>query len=372
MNMIGVEIFRTGNWIDSHGNSDAWVKADLAEAVANDKRPELAGLRKPIKLGHSGPFKEGQPALGWVTNLRLSPDGERVLADLTDLPQIVHDAIKQHRYDQVSAEIFADVRLNGQRIGPVFTGLALLGAELPAVSGLQGLEHYVEHALEGVTFHRFSALTDQGAMQRISNAGASTMDEKDVKARIDEAVAGVRQEFAQKAQTLEASLKSKDDELKTFRLQQESKDREAAILDFTTRHKAISDELNKLVAAGELTPALYARIEVNLEGQKREFRAGQELLVPASLVLELAKLASDKLPGKDGGARQSRKQPDSGEDAGRVLMGKAQVYAREHKIDHTAALEVVMGLPENRELAAAYAEQSVSAEPNAQKEDAHV
>mgnify|MGYP001597354377 CR=1 FL=1 len=355
----GVEIFAVGEW-----NGTTWARQDLQELVDNARRPELRGLRVPLKLGHSGEQEPGAPAIGWVENLRVSADGTKLLADLTGLPRLVYDAVRQGRYAQVSAEIFLDVRLKDQRVGAVLTGLALLGSELPAVAGLQGLDAYVDQVADA-TFARGATYTYQGAAQFTSSKGTSPMDEKELEARIKDAVAGVRQEFAQERQTLKTQLQEKETALQAVQQEQTRKEREQAVAEFTVKRKVLSDELHKLVLAGELTPALFAQIAVSLEQQQASYRAGGDIQVSAALVLELAKLASAKLP--QGNAAQKTGKL-TGEDAGVALDLKAKEYQAAHKgTDYGAALEAVMAL--NPQLAASYGEQMDNPEPNVVRKD---
>ena len=127
----GVEIFRTGRWKGKDfdtGDLDAMVDSF---GIGPDK----AGFRPPVKLGHLN--KSGDPAFGWVGSIRR--EGTRLVADLIDLPKEVFDAIRQRRFDAVSAEIAFDMEVNGKIIPLVLLGIALLGSQIPAVAGLKPL-----------------------------------------------------------------------------------------------------------------------------------------------------------------------------------------------------------------------------------------
>lgn len=129
----GVELVKAGTWRGRTGPVTI-TKADLADAVKAGSDAEVdAGA---IKLGHVSNLNEGQPAYGWVRNLRLSGDGGTLIGDLTDVPvklaQIMAKAFRRR-----SAELAFGVRTpGGKRYAMALTGLALLGATAPAVKGL--------------------------------------------------------------------------------------------------------------------------------------------------------------------------------------------------------------------------------------------
>src|SRR5262249_24509233 len=56
---------------------------------------------------------------------------------------VVMDAVSQGRYRRVSAEIWFNLRRGGQRFGKALKAVALLGADLPAVTNLQDLTAYL-------------------------------------------------------------------------------------------------------------------------------------------------------------------------------------------------------------------------------------
>jgi len=116
-----VQIFKSGTW-----NGDEYSESDLDAMVA---AASSVGFGIPIKAGHKD--DAGQPALGWVQNLKRV--GNALYADLVDLPKRVYDAIREHAFDAVSAEIFWNFSRNGKKYPRVLKALALLGAEIPAV-----------------------------------------------------------------------------------------------------------------------------------------------------------------------------------------------------------------------------------------------
>lgn len=124
------------------------TEQDLEEIAANFEA--LKQYIKPaIKLGHSDAQllagqTDGDPALGWVNGLRRS--GNKLIATVTNVPQKLVELIRKRRYARVSSELLTKFEETGWernlktgRKGKVLTGVALLGADVPAVASLNDL-----------------------------------------------------------------------------------------------------------------------------------------------------------------------------------------------------------------------------------------
>ena len=146
-----VEIFAVGKW-----NGEMFTEADLdAMAMASKE----VGYKPPVKLGHSKEI--GGPALGWMENIRR--EGSKLMADIMDIPQKVYEAIKDRRYDQRSVEIYENLKRNGKEWPRAIKALALLGADIPAVSDLKPLsEIALAEGSEFKTVSMFSMEIGQG------------------------------------------------------------------------------------------------------------------------------------------------------------------------------------------------------------------
>ena len=157
--VAGVEVFAVGTWTDSAGEITDWTLGDLQVMVAASK----AGVPQhiPVKAGHTqdgfnarlaealgvpqeivtGQKGQGQIALGEVVNLRL--EGDKLIGDFADVPGPVADLIESRGHSgftNVSAEIDFDMKAGDATWARVLSGVALLGAEAPAVESLAGLE----------------------------------------------------------------------------------------------------------------------------------------------------------------------------------------------------------------------------------------
>lgn len=132
-----VEIFAVGKW-----NGMTFSKKDLEGIAANFKKL-LEVLRVPLKMGHNDdqPMTDGQPAIGWVTNVELIND--KLIATFSDVPDIVIKAIDKKLYRNVSVELFSNFDYKGEHYDHVLSAVALLGADIPAVNTLADLGTYI-------------------------------------------------------------------------------------------------------------------------------------------------------------------------------------------------------------------------------------
>lgn len=105
------------------------------------KAHEAGVLRKPVvRLGHNDPRFSGDPAVGWVDNVRASEDGATLYGDLVGVPEWLAD-IMPSAYPSRSIEGMYDYTApNGETHDFVLTGLALLGATAPGIETLQSLQ----------------------------------------------------------------------------------------------------------------------------------------------------------------------------------------------------------------------------------------
>lgn len=129
----GVEVFAVGEWNgDNYTTEDLDIMVDAFQETSETFTP-------PLKFGHDDNQtilqQDGLPAAGWISNLRRM--GEKLIADFVDIPKQVFELIKNKAYDTVSAEIFWDAKVNGVSYKRVLSAVALLGADVPAVTNLQ-------------------------------------------------------------------------------------------------------------------------------------------------------------------------------------------------------------------------------------------
>jgi hypothetical protein len=212
----GVEIFSSGTW-----NGDVYNERDLDAMVSAF---HSLGIKPPLKLGHDEAQKwfgqkDGAPALGWVANLRRF--GKKLVADLVDVPDALHGMITSKRYRTKSAEVYWDYKDGEGRIWPrVLRAVALLGADLPAVSNLQDLQM----ALMADGTRDIRAYGSESNV-RIYYEGGQNMEEKHYQEKITsleaqlESERSSRAEWETRAIRAESTLGNRDEEfaLKQFR-----------------------------------------------------------------------------------------------------------------------------------------------------------
>jgi len=134
---LDVEIFAVGKWNGMEFTADDLQNIAAAFNTLQDNH------RVPLKFGHNNeqPVTDGQPALGWVKKVWV--DGAKLFATFADVPAIVMEAIKKKLYRNVSIELDLDVMYKSQHYPAVLSGVALLGADIPAVNTLKDLTHYM-------------------------------------------------------------------------------------------------------------------------------------------------------------------------------------------------------------------------------------
>jgi hypothetical protein len=141
----GVKVFAAGTWTDSSGATREWGEKDLDAMVEafKAKVPKIV----PLKCGHTsdafnkavadalgvplelitGDKGQGQVGLGRMATLERK--GNLLEASFENCPDAIAALIEGGQYSTVSVEIEDKIG----EYGPVITGVALLGAEEPAV-----------------------------------------------------------------------------------------------------------------------------------------------------------------------------------------------------------------------------------------------
>lgn len=136
--LAGVEIAKVGTWPASSGEVTI-TKADLAAAVA--AAPDLPPI--PLKFGHTDSRFDGDPAFGWVENLRVVRRGEVLVGDLVGVPAWLAKAMPIS-YPHRSIEAFSKFESTGKRYRFVVSALSMLGATPPAIHDLNSLKDILE------------------------------------------------------------------------------------------------------------------------------------------------------------------------------------------------------------------------------------
>lgn len=237
------EIFAVGTW-----NGITFSEDDLDDIVANfDKLAEKHNV--PLKLGHNDEQKitDGQPALGWVT--RVYREGKKLLADFTDVPRVIVDAIKKKLYRSVSVEVLFNVDNDGNKFNHVLDAVAILGADHPAVNNLADLDTLLAARAEFIGGHRVAFTVSEG---NVSDEGDIDMpiSEKDFE-KLQASVTSLSEKIDEKDGIID-ELRAKNDKLEKDAADREKAERAGKIA--ATREE-IKGLLDGAVTEGKITPA---------------------------------------------------------------------------------------------------------------------
>lgn len=144
-----VELIKVGAFDISNGIFN--VTTDLLRSVVDAHNAGVLPRKPVLKVGHTdGRFAgDGEPALGFVDNLRLTDNGNTVLGDYVNVPASVA-SILNHAWPDRSGEWDLNFRDESGRKWPcVLTAVALLGATGPGIRTIKSLQD-VQALYEGV------------------------------------------------------------------------------------------------------------------------------------------------------------------------------------------------------------------------------
>lgn len=348
----GVQLIRVGKWRGSAGETEFGI-GDLEDIVRSYVAlGTKTGFRPHLKLGHTESQRffgqrNGFPSLGEVVNVWR--DGDTVYADIENIPEALLDLIEKRRYTQLSIEIYPSYEYEGVKYRNVLAAVALLGAELPAVKGLNDLA-------QALFKDEAQIFADAQGKQEFTEMPAPTddknkTDEAAVQARIDAAVAAATKSFDEKLKAatdanaaLLARLDNTEAAARTAKV--------AAIVDAAIKDGKIAPKSrDAYIAMGEAQAASTVKVKFG-EGDKAVEKTGLDAF--AATVEGLAKIVELDEKGvtkvtKDnqGGDQPASERLDAMAHAA-VKDGKAKTYAE--------AFALVLSDPANAELKTAYAE----------------
>lgn len=333
-----VEIFSVGTW---RGSKKVTVTSNMLDSMvtAFNALSPISGLRPPLKLGHTDEQKlmngqrGGGPALGWVE--RIWREGDKIVADFSDVPDSILDLVRRKLYNHVSIEVFPTYEYEGNKFENVLTAVALLGAELPAVKGLKELSAslYDEAGVERVEFTEKEELEDMATFtqeQVDALVAAAVANEKTafeaahadaikVAKEATEAAEKARDEFKEKAETAETALQ-------TFRED--------------TAKAEVTATIEKAVADGKITVAQKDTYTQMAAGLSAKVKFGDKEKSPAEVLKEIfdGMGKTVKLSEKGAGGKS-----DSESDAGDEVLRRAKDKVKsDNKLALTEAVKIVL------------------------------
>lgn len=349
-----IEIFAAGKW-----NGLLFTEQDLHNIAATFSTLH-ENHKVPLKFGHNDeqPMTDGYPALGWIDKVWVENgvDGKpKLFAALSDVPKVVYDAIAAKRYRKPSIELDIGVEYKGKLYKYVLSGVALLGADLPAVSTLADLSHYMERAAFSSSARMsFSAYEDKPVKPNEEKSMSITKEE--MEARLEAERAKFDREQAAKDAAHQAELDA--EKAKVVEFEREKKER--AENEAKAKVKLARDNVTAILEDGVkkfgLTPA-------KRDSYRKLFGVDDDARVVEIDIEDLKNLIGTDKREKFGKEHAGNKgsqfddptdEGDTVEDTGDKLDFAARKIQRESggKLSYSAALEQAMR--DNIELASAH------------------
>jgi len=241
----GKEIFSVGTW-----NGIEFSEKDLDELISNFNTLKDS-FKVPLKFGHDEDHKDGQPAIGWIS--RVFKEGGKLLADFTDIPKTVFDAINAKLYRTISVEILLNAKINGDRFFNVLDAVALLGADRPAVSNLNSLDALLATRTAITGGHRVAFETIAGKSEFKVKVPKEDLDldKKEVQELIDAAT----KPLADNNVKLTKDLKDANDTIAQFTSDKADDEKTAKEEKVKLARKTVTDVLDAAVRSKAMTPA---------------------------------------------------------------------------------------------------------------------
>lgn len=331
------EIFSVGIW-----NGDAYTEGDLNEIVAAFYELQEK-IKPPVKLAHDNKMhlEDGQPALGWVKHLKKV--GDKLIATLSDVPEILYKAIKANRYKRISAEIYWNLKEGGKTFKRVLSAVGLLGTDIPAVSNLADLEAYLSMTPEAGTFEKMASYSfevNESGEIKPEKDEVNEMEEKEIKKLTDE---------LNEAKT---KLEKSEGESKTYKAELEVLKKEKADSLKKARTDEIKEFCEQMVKDGKMTPAARDILTKDLDTHVYTDEAGFSITFDAfkKCFETHAKVFDITEKGKDGGDDGDKDYKTVSEE----LAAKTTKYMADHKdVNYVEASKAV--LDSDKDLAKRYA-----------------
>lgn len=320
--IIDKEIFAAGTW-----NGVPITDGDLTEIEKNFYILKDQ-LKPPLKLGHRDNLnqqkKDGEPAIGWITSIKKV--GSKLVASFKKVPEIVYKAINNGGYRTVSSEIFKNYTTNGKSYGKVLGGVALVGADLPAVTTLQDLaNYYTENDMDLIHY----------AMEN-----EDIMEIADLQKKHDEELQLAR---AAKTQADTAVLKL---EAENKRLLER-----ISMQEYTQKADTFKAFCEDNVKAGKMTPVSRDKL-LNILNKKEFTEGTSEIYFTIDDLKEIIENSAQILPEGEQGEGSGNRPKPSYTDPGAEVAKLVKAHMDEFKVDYDNALNAV--ITNNPELADDY------------------
>lgn len=338
---LTAEVFAVGKWNGlEFSESDLDQIAETFEALGDRHRV-------PLKLGHNDdqPMTDGQMALGWVE--KVWREGQKLMARFVDLPDVLYNAIQQKRFRNVSIELDIGVKHKGRDYPYVLSGVAILGADIPAVNTLADLQAYLYSRGQAPEPRRatFTAIINES----VPGAGredhgkheGNEMSMSDSEKAYLEKLENELREAKDKASAFER-------EKAEFQRKADEAAEKARKAEFSRKRDTMADRLDKMVGDKRITPATRDKFIKELSEDDEAVFNRVEYAVQA------LEEAGGVVTMNDGGEQGRQGQPggDNTVPADEEVAKRAFKYQREHNMSYSKAVFAV--LREDEDLARRY------------------
>lgn len=341
-----VEIFATGVW---RGNKRVTVTDKTLDDMVNsfnELTSKVDGFRPFLKLGHKEMQQfggeSGAPSLGFVS--KIWREGEKILANFSNVPDALVDLVKSGRYNAVSIEFLPKVSFGGTDYRSVLRAVALLGAELPAVKTLKGLsaslmsdDAYVFEDAEPIETLEKEADVPNEATYNQSQVDA--LVEAAVSKAIDETTASL----SESTDNMNSAIAERDEKIASLTAAKDQA--EANLRDYVkaTDTAEVNALIEKAISEGKITPAEKDKY-VALANIETTVKLGDDETTPRAILESIFK----DLPVKVNLSEQSDgedPQKDFGDEAtaGDIIDSKARaLMSATEGLDYSAAYSQVL------------------------------
>lgn len=320
-----VECFSVGTW-----NGDEYTEEDLHEmAYAFHELQDI--VKPPVKLAHDNAMhlKDGQPALGWVKGLKKV--GEKLIATVTQVPDVLYKAITSGRYKRVSAEIYWNLKESGRTFKRVLSAVGLLGTDIPAVTNLKDLEAYLSLTPEKGTFEKMAAYVFD------VNEGGEIKPEKNEVKEMDDQIKILTDDL----NTAKTALQTATDENKTYKAEAEALKQEKSENLKKARTEEIKSFCEEKVKAGTMTPA--ARDILVKEMDKHTYTDDGGFSIPFDAFKKCIETQSKVFDITEKGTETGDEEKHEYTNVSEELAVKVKKYMADHKdVNYSEASRAVL------------------------------
>ncbi|MBK8260135.1 MAG: hypothetical protein IPK80_02220 [Nannocystis sp.] len=346
----GVEIFSAGTW-----NGDAYTVEDLNEMVRAFTENSV-GARPHLKIGHDPKQKvakelmqsDGMPALGWIEKLYVQ--GEKLVADFSDVPDKLFSLVQKKAYRKVSSEIFHNIKIGEKKYKKMLAAVALLGADMPGVMNLKDImSSYsgtfgVGDGYDKLSVYEIDFISESKENQKQGDKMEKTALEirLELEKELVEKENAELKEFKAQAEKVKADADKELADLKEFKAKAEKEKVELLAQAEEARVEAFA---TSLVTDKLATPAMKPLVVAILGAEKKEYSvklADKEIKISKEdLLKETLKLF--KAASEVNFEESSSFAMDGAKGKEDEMDKKAKAYMAENKCSYGQALKAVMG-----------------------------